>query len=137
MAERPWFAPVWEATSAGGVLEAYAGVCTLIARRGARTFEAVRRAADTSPEAAELWSTARRNRRAGAETVARRADQVGGLRPDLSLAHATDVLWVFNDPAHYAALVLDCGWSEDGYRSWLADQMAAALLPGGAVTISR
>jgi AcrR family transcriptional regulator len=131
VAERPWFAPVWQATSAAEILDAYAGVCTLIAGRAARTFEAVRRAADTSPDAAELWATAQRNRRAGAEMVARRAEEVGGLRPDLTLTRAADVLWALNDPALYGGLVLDCGWSETEHRAWLAGLMGAALLPRG------
>jgi hypothetical protein len=39
-----------------------------------------------------------------------------------------DALWVLNDPAHYDALVLQRGWSQDEYRSWLGAQMRAALL---------
>jgi hypothetical protein len=42
---------------------------------------------------------------------------------------ATDILWIFNDPAHYAALVLQRGWTEHAFRRWLANSMRAALLP--------
>ena len=42
---------------------------------------------------------------------------------------ATDLLWVFNDPAHYNALVLQCGWQESVFRDWLGIQMRHALLP--------
>lgn len=35
VAHRPWFRPVWEAREPAAVLEAYAGVCTLIAGRAA------------------------------------------------------------------------------------------------------
>jgi AcrR family transcriptional regulator len=132
VAERPWFAPVWQAATTVDVLDAYAGVCTLIGRRAARVFEIVRRAADSSAEVAELWATAQRNRRAGADMVVRRAARVGALRPDLVLPRAVDALWVLNDPALYGALVLDSGWPEDDHRAWLAGQMRAAILPTSA-----
>lgn len=130
VAERPWFAPVWQAGTAGEVLDAYAGVCTLIGRRAARVFETVRRAADSSTEVAELWATAQRNRRAGADMVVRRAAGLGPLRPELGPARAVDALWTLNDPALYGALVLDSGWPEDDHRRWLAGQMRAAILAG-------
>src|SRR5712691_4785050 len=46
------------------VLGAYARVCTLIGRPAAQIFEALRRAADASPEVNELWNTLQGNRRA-------------------------------------------------------------------------
>ena len=128
VAQRPWFAPVWEATTAAGALDAYAGVCTVIAQRAARLFEVVRRAAGDSPECAELWTTLAANRRAGAAMVARHAAGLGPLRADLDAERAVDALWVFNDPAHYDALVVQRGWSEAEFRAWLAEQMRAALL---------
>jgi hypothetical protein len=85
------------------VLDAYADVCVLIGRRAAALFETVRQAADTSPEAAELWVT--------------------GLGDA-----AVDILWIYNDPALYVALVGQRGWTEPAFRSWLARAMRAALV---------
>lgn len=140
VAERPWFRPVWDAQDQDGVLAAYAGVCTLIGSRAARIFEAVRRAADSSPEAGDLHETLRRNRRAGARMVAERLSAKGPLRPGLTLDAAVDALWLLNDPAHYGTLVIDCGWAENAFAGWLAGQMRQALLgaaegrAAGAVT---
>lgn len=128
VAQRSWFAPVWRASRPEAVLAAYAGVCTLIGRRAARIFEVVHRAAGEAAELAELWATLTGNRRAGAEMVARRALETGPLRAGLALDHAVDGLWVLNDPAHYAHLVLERGWPESEYRGWLAGQMCASLL---------
>jgi hypothetical protein len=36
---------------------------------------------------------------------------------------------ILNDPAHHASLVLQRGWSEDSFRSWLAATMKHSLLP--------
>jgi AcrR family transcriptional regulator len=129
VAERPWFQPVWEAESQAGVLDAYADVCRLIGGRAAPIFETVRRAADAAPEVTELWSTLLNNRRAGAHMVIERLRSLGRLRHGLDADQATDVLWFFNDPGHYNAMVGQCGWSEDFFRDWLAGLMRDALLP--------
>ncbi|MEU7715674.1 TetR/AcrR family transcriptional regulator [Micromonospora chalcea] len=131
VARRPWFQPVWEATDQGAVLDAYAGVCSLIGHRAAGAFEAVRRAADEAPEVAELWETLLRNRRAGATMVVDHLLTLDGpLRAGADAGRAVDTLWFYNDPAHYAALVQRCGWTEESFREWLGARMRDALLPG-------
>jgi AcrR family transcriptional regulator len=114
VAQRPWFQPVWKASTPAA----------------ARIFEVVRRAADQAPEIAELWDTLQRNRRAGARMVAEHAASLGPLAAGLDTDHATDILWIFNDPAHYDTLVSRRGWPEPDYTSWLSSQIRHALLPG-------
>jgi AcrR family transcriptional regulator len=128
VADRPWFAPVWEASTAEGVLDAYAAVCTLIGARAAPIFETVRRAAHADPEVARLWNSTQDNRRAGAQMVVSQARHRGPIRRGLRTSRAIDLLWIYNDPAHYQALVTDCGWSETSFTTWLADQMRRNLL---------
>jgi AcrR family transcriptional regulator len=125
VADRPWFRPVWDAASPPEVLDAYAGVCTLIGRRAARMFEVVRRAADDSPEVGELWETLCRNRIAGARMVVERAVERGAAA---DVEQAVDSLWIFNDPAHYDALVHRRGWADAAFTSWLAARMRDAVL---------
>jgi AcrR family transcriptional regulator len=129
VADRPWFRPVWDATTPAAVLDAYAQVCVVIGGRAAQLFETVRRAADNAPEAAELWDTLQANRRAGATMIIERMQKLGGLAPALDTHTATDIVWIFNDPAHYAALVSQCGWTEHTFTQWLAASMRRALLP--------
>jgi hypothetical protein len=54
---------------------------------------------------------------------------MGDLAPELDSETAIDTLWIFNDPGHYAALVIERGWSEQAFHRWLADRMHDALLP--------
>jgi AcrR family transcriptional regulator len=126
--DRPWFRPVWEATTADGVLRAYAQVCVLIGRRAAAVVEMLRRASDSAPEVADLWQSWLRGRHAGATMVVRREVVVAALRPGLDPEAAADVLWRLNDPDHYAALVGERGWSEERFATWLADSMVRLLL---------
>lgn len=129
VAQRPWFTPVWQATDPAGVLDAYAGVCMLINARTARLFEVAHRAAGDSPELTQLWATLEGNRRIGAGAVVAHARTLGPLRDDLTVDRAADALWMLNDPALYARLVLEKGWSDADCLRWLARQMAAAVLP--------
>jgi AcrR family transcriptional regulator len=128
VAQRPWFRPVWDAPTPADVLDAYAGVCVLINSRVARIFEVVRRAADQTAEIAELWETLQRNRRAGARMVVEHAASTGPLADGLDADRATDILWIFNDPAHYDSLVTHQGWPEADYRAWLSSQTRHSLL---------
>jgi AcrR family transcriptional regulator len=129
--DRPWFAPVWQATTAREVTTAYAGVCLLIASRAGLVVEAMRRASDSSPELAELWQGWLRGRRAGAEMVVRRQVVLDALRPDLTPQTAGDVLWTLNDPDLHVSLVGQRGWPPEQFRRWLAGTMAALLLDPG------
>jgi AcrR family transcriptional regulator len=126
--DRPWFRPVWDAADPVAVLDAYAAVCALIARRAEAVFEAVRRAADAAPEVADLWQRVLDNRVAGARMVLDHLVTVGALRPGLPFERAVDALWVLNDPSHHAALVGRHGWSEEEFRTWLSGQMRAAVV---------
>jgi AcrR family transcriptional regulator len=128
VADRPWFRPVREATTQQGVLDAYAEVCRLIGGRAARIFETVRKASDDAVEVGEVWEMLLRNRRIGAGTVAVRLAELGPLREGVDVDRATDIVWHFNDPAHYDSLVLRCGWDEQVFRDWLASQLKHALL---------
>ena len=70
------------------------------------------------------------NRRAGAAMVVHHAARLGDLTPGLDADQAIDVLWLYNDPALYGALVLTRGWTAAAFQRWLAASMRAALLAG-------
>jgi AcrR family transcriptional regulator len=79
VAQRPWFQPVWDATTPSEVVDAYAEGFTLIGARAARIFEVVRRAADESPELAEIWETLLRNRPGCVRSRCHRIDRRSSL----------------------------------------------------------
>jgi hypothetical protein len=55
----------------------------------------------------------------------------GPLRAGLEVEQAVDSLWIFNDPAHDAALVVHHRWPEEAFQQWLGRRMHAALLDDG------
>jgi hypothetical protein len=99
-------------------------------RRYAPIREVMRGAAASGePELRQLWELSEQQRLAGAgafiETLAAKSQLRDGLDP----GSATDIMWVHMSPDVYMDLVVRRGWSEPAYCRWLADTLAAALLP--------
>jgi AcrR family transcriptional regulator len=128
VAQRTWFQPVWTADTQEGCLDAYARAVVRIGRQSSDVIELVRRAADESPENAEMWDELQRNRRFGARTIVTRVRELGPLPRGLTVRRGTDLLFVLNDSGHYRTLVHDAGWSERAFEAWLSDRMRHALL---------
>jgi AcrR family transcriptional regulator len=84
--------------------------------------------ARTDPDLAQVWQELEAERLAGMLRFAQRLAQRGALRSDLTLEDARDTLWTLNSLAVHDLLVVQRGWSADGYRDWLTATLAAALL---------
>jgi AcrR family transcriptional regulator len=56
----------------------------------------------------------------------------GHVRDGLDLARVRDVLFAFSSPELYELLVLRQGWATDDYSRFLANGIAAAVLPAAA-----
>ena len=54
---------------------------------------------------------------------------IGALKASLT-ERATDVLWVYNNPALCRSLVVTCNWSTAEFERWLSRQIAANLAIG-------
>lgn len=89
----------------------------------------VRDAAATDPGAAEVWRQMSGERLTGMTMFARDLHAGGHLRPGLTVDDARDVLWTYNSAEVYDLLVLQRGWEPERYGRWVADALAAALLP--------
>lgn len=109
----------------------YASAIRSIHARLAPLVLALRDAATTEPEAAEVWRRISDRRAANMRKFARDLRDAGGLRDDLSLREAADVLWATNSSDLYSLLVMERGWSPAHYEGWLADTFCRLLLPDG------
>lgn len=89
----------------------------------------VRAAADTQPELADIWTRMNTERLARMTQHAQRLSEHGHLRPDVTIAEARDVLWLYSAPDLYDLLVQQRGWSLDQYGEWIGRAYVAALLP--------
>ena len=89
----------------------------------------VRDAAASDPAAAGVWSAMVAERLTGMSYFAEELHGHGHLRPGMSVDDARDILWAYNSAELYELLVLHRGWSPDHYGRWVAESLAAALLP--------
>jgi AcrR family transcriptional regulator len=111
------------------VLRGWGEFTTELAPEGAPIMLLVRGAAATDPDMAALLAEAEDQRRTRMRHNARRLQQRGWLRPGISLAAATDILWTYSSAELYDLLVLKSGWSAKRYGEFIGDALVAALLP--------
>jgi hypothetical protein len=86
-------------------------------------------AAATDPEMATLLTEVETQRRTRMRHNARRLQRRGWLRPGVTLAQATDILWVYSSAELYELLVIKSRWRVDRYGRFVGDALVAALLP--------
>ncbi len=97
--------------------------------RLAPIFVALRDASATEPAAREVWHRISERRAANMRTFVRELRTAGGLRPDLSIRDAADIVWATNSPEMYVLLTGERGWSPQHFEDWLADTWRRLLLP--------
>ena len=88
----------------------------------------MRAAAHADPEARELWHVITEERRTAATGLVRRLAERNALLDGLDRQSASDILWVLNDPGLYRLLVMERGWTERRFRTWLTNAMQTQLL---------
>jgi AcrR family transcriptional regulator len=94
--------------------------------RVAPLMRVMEQAAATDPSLEEL--RLRLVREIRAETDLWITQLGSALRPDLTKAHAADVMVTVPSPYVYSTLTVDLGWSPARYEQWLADAMPRLLL---------
>jgi AcrR family transcriptional regulator len=127
-AERPDARKLFAMTDPAEIVTAYARTLSDAQRRVSPIYEVVRSAAGVDPEVHELWAEVGQQRLAGAKRMATLLRRKGGLRSGLSVARASDIIWIYNDPALHHALVGVRGWRQATYRDWLAETLKIHLL---------
>ena len=75
-----------------------------------------------------MWREISDRRAANMLKLVREIDDVGGLRPDLSIEDAADTIWATNSPELSVMLINERGWSADHYERWLAETWQRLLL---------
>lgn len=93
------------------------------------TYEAMKNAARTEADVAELYARALANRYKNLEALAKRLAERGPLRDALTVEDAGRTIWALSSFEVRQLLLVHAGWSAERYERWLADTLAAALLP--------
>jgi AcrR family transcriptional regulator len=90
----------------------------------ARATDAVRRK-DAAVERA--WQDRLQHRHAGCKAIVKRLAKEGCLRPDLSAATATDLLWTITSLRTWEDLVLERKWKASEYEAVITDLLLRML----------
>jgi AcrR family transcriptional regulator len=110
-------------------LAIYARAVRRIQERMAPLFLALRDASSTEPEAHEVWTQIGERRAANMRSLVRDIRAAGGLRANLSVDAAADMVWAFNSSELFVLLTVERGWSPRRFERWLADAWCRLLLP--------
>jgi AcrR family transcriptional regulator len=126
--ERDYARQVLAEPNPDALIDIYAHAMRLTQERLAGLFDALRHAAGTAPELAEYLAELVERRARYTKIVAERLAEIGGLRDDVSVATAADVLFALNSSEFFLLLARDRQWQPDDFEHWLADAWKQLLL---------
>jgi AcrR family transcriptional regulator len=107
----------------------YAHAVRLIQPRLAPLFAVLRDAAQSDDDLRQLWADISQRRAANMRLFAAELAASSGLRADLTIEQAADIIWSMNASEFYLLLVDQRGWSLDQFESFLSDAWTRILLP--------
>lgn len=123
---------------AARIVEIYAHAMRLTQERVAALIDVLAHAARADADLAAFLAELVERRAHYAGVHARHLADVGGLREDVPVETAADVLFALNSSEFYLLLARDLGWPGDEIERWLADAWKRLLLPAPAApTVSR
>jgi AcrR family transcriptional regulator len=109
-------------------LELLAAIATRIGERMGALYDVLAGAAGSDPEIADMYRRQQRSRYNDQRRLARSLVRKDALRPGLSQAHATDIMWAIANPTMHHRLVAERRWTGDEYERWLAHALTCSLL---------
>jgi AcrR family transcriptional regulator len=109
-------------------LELLAAIASRIGERMGALYNVLAGASGSDPEVADMHRRQQQRRYDDQRRVARSLARKDVLRPGLSEAHATDIMWAVANPATHHSLVAERRWSPAEYEEWLADVLTYSLL---------
>jgi AcrR family transcriptional regulator len=130
--QRPAMLAIREEPDAHRAIALYAQVIAEIGARLSGVYEVFRAAAVTELEIRAQWEQIQSERLAGSRRFVGILAAKGGVRPDLDLDEAADVVWLHIDASAYHRLVVERGWSSTSFQGWFTQSLTAFLLGPGA-----
>lgn len=112
----------------GRKLDLYAHAIREIQERLAPLFRVLQHAALTDPQLDALWHEIGARRARNMQLLAAELAATGGLRQDLSVDDAADIIWATNSSEFFLLLVRDRNWDADRFEQWLARTWKELLL---------
>lgn len=128
VADRPEVRQLLQGRDPSALLRGWARVLAEIDERVAALVQAMELAATADPAARSLFEDVQGQRRNASRDVVHRVVDLNALKSGLTAEEATDLAWLFSDPALYDRLVRSRGWSPERFADWLGEAMCRELL---------
>jgi AcrR family transcriptional regulator len=127
--ERPAIRAIIDESDPRRQVELYAATQPGIHSRSGPLMRALAAAAGTDQELRTLWNAIEKGRLEGQVRFVEMLAGRGALRPGVTVEDGRDGLWTLTSLAVHDMLVVTRGWSAERYEQWLAEALAALLLP--------
>lgn len=122
-----WYVALLRAKTPAAAARHFAvGTTAIVSRAGA--LDDIVRAARHEPEAVAVHERSEQLRRQGHRVLVEHLAKAFGLARGLTVDRATDVLLLLGSPSVYRSLVLEYGWPEREFVSWLAKAVRQQVL---------
>ncbi|MFH5208542.1 TetR/AcrR family transcriptional regulator [Antrihabitans spumae] len=129
LAERPHVVAMYADPDPARFLHAYARLgVELMERLGPLLVAVTAGAGAGDADLVAHLKTIDGERLVGATMVARRMNELGALRSELSIERAADIVWTLNSVEVWELLTGRRGWSADDYEAWLGQSLCSAIL---------
>lgn len=135
--QRDYVQRISAATGARAKIDIYAQSIADIQPRLAPVFLALRDAASSDRECAELWASIAARRAANMRLFAADLRATGEVRGDLSDDEVADIVWSMNASEYWVLLVVQRGWTPARFAEFLADAWTRLMLAPQNVKPSR
>jgi AcrR family transcriptional regulator len=126
--ERPAIRAIHDEPDPRRQVAAYVATQPGIHRRAGPLLRALRDARGSDPELRRLWEEMEAWRRDGQGRFVRMLADRSALKPGLDVDTAIDMTWTLCSLAVYDMLVLERGWNDQRYQTWLTHALACELI---------
>jgi TetR/AcrR family transcriptional regulator, regulator of autoinduction and epiphytic fitness len=128
VSQRPWVVEAMSTASAPRAVALSVEHGVDIYERVAPLWPAVNAAAAAEAAVEKYWGDVTAGRRAGMRRLIARIGELDGLRQDLDIDTATDVMFVLNGHGTFHGLVIEASWSLNTFKAWLYTTLVQQLL---------
>jgi AcrR family transcriptional regulator len=126
--ERDWFDEIRREPDPSRALTAWVASSRAIYERVAPLLRVVRDAAGSDAEMAAQWTTNQDQRLTAHRRLADVLADKGGLRSDLSVERASDIIFALLSPEVFVLLTNERGWTPAEWAQWVDASLADTLL---------
>lgn len=126
--DREWYREIHDEPDPARRLQLNARNSRVVKLRIAAVLEVIRSAAQLDSESESLWTRIQHEFYENQRRIVEGLDETHVLRPDLTVATATDILWTLNHPDLWQLLVGQRRWTPEQYEQWFADAACSQLL---------